>query len=196
MTDEEKRARKRETCKRWLERNPNYRKEWRLKNLDKVRTWSRKAAARWRERHPDYGKEYYRKNAAWISEKTRAAKKANPEKFKERDRRYWKSAKGRAGYLLLAAKQRSKNVTITRAWIQERLDRGYCEVTGLPFVIDANAIANPWSPSLDQRIPGQGYTPENTQLVVWIYNVSKGSWTHSDVLTLADALLTIKEIAA
>lgn len=197
MTEEERKERKREARRRWAEKNPDYSRKWRQKNLDKVRAWSRKAARVWRERHPDYAKTYYRENAVLIAEKTRKAKQANPEKFRARDRRYWSSPKGRAGFLLMSAKQRSKNVTITKQWIQERLDRGYCEVTGLPFVLTSNKIKNPWSPSLDQIRPGQGYTLENTQLVVWIYNVAKGSWAHEDVLTLANALTRLKnEMAA
>jgi hypothetical protein len=181
----------------WLANNPDYYRRWREQNLEKCRERSRVSVQKWRERNPGYSKKYYKENAARIADKTRAAKKANPEKFRERDRRYWKSAKGRAGYLLLSAKQRSKNVTITRQWIQERLDHGFCEVTGLPFIVVSDAIKNPWSPSLDQIKPGQGYTPENTQLVVWIYNVAKGSWAHGDVLTLAESILRLeKEVAA
>lgn len=127
-----------------------------------------------------------------IADKAKRKKQANPEIFRERSRRYWNSPKGRAGFLLRAAKDRTENVTITKAWIQERLDRGHCEVTGLPFVLTANKIANPWSPSLDQIVPGQGYTPENTQVVVWIYNVAKGSWKHEDVLSMANALLGLE----
>lgn len=195
MTEEEKKARKREIRKRWLERNPEWARQYRLKNIDKIRARSRRVAKKWRERHPDHAKNYYRDNREEIARKTREAKQANPEKFRERDRRYYKSPKGRASFLVQSAKQRSKNVTIDRHWVQERLNRGYCEVTGLPFIVDCNAIKNPWAPSLDQIRPGQGYTPENTQVVVWIYNVAKGSWAHGDVLKLANALLRLKDQA-
>lgn len=188
-----KAEKQKEATKRWLAEHPEYRRQWREKNLEKCRERSRIAARKWRERHPDYAKEYYRRNARIIAVKTLNAKRADPEKFREKNRRYWTSPKGRAGFLLRCAKDRSANVTITKQWIQERLDRGCCEVTGLPFVLTANKIANPWSPSLDQIIPGKGYTPENTQLVVWIYNVAKGSWVHEDVLVFADALLRVKE---
>lgn len=193
MTDEEKKQRRKETRKRWLERNPDYPRQYRLRNIERVRERARAAARKWRETHPDCYKEYYRKNAALIAEKTRAAKLANPQKFRERDRRYWGSPKGRAGFLLGSAKQRCKNVTITKQWIQERIDRGYCAVTGIPFTLTSNKIKNPWSPSLDRKIPGQGYTPENTQLVVWIYNVSKGSWGHEDVMVMVEALAALNE---
>lgn len=188
-----KTEKQKEASKRWFAEHPEYRRQWREKNLEKCRERSRIAARKWRERHPERKKEYYRKNALLIAEKTRADKAANPAKYRDRNRQYWTSPKGRAGFLLRCAKDRSANVTITKQWIQERLDRGCCEVTGLPFVLTANKIANPWSPSLDQIIPGKGYTPENTQVVVWVYNVAKGSWVHEDVLVFANALLRVKE---
>jgi hypothetical protein len=160
----------------------------------------REAQKRWRNRNPDAAKAYYRKNSSEIARKARAAKDANPDMFRLRNRRYWSSPKGRAGYLLRSAKQRCENVTITRQWIQERLDRGVCEVTGLPLISlgPGDAIKNPWAPSLDRRVSGMGYTPENTRVVVWIYNVAKGSWKHEDILVMAQALLNaqLKEEAA
>ena len=194
MNSEKKKA----TTKKWFEANPEYAKEWREKNLEKCRERSRLAARRWRERHPEYAKKYYKENAEWIAAKSKAAKKANPEKFRERERRYWNSPKGRAGYLLINAKYRCKNVTITKQWIQERLDRGVCEVTGLPFIYDSSGqnLKNPWSPSLDRKVSGLGYTLENTQLVVWIYNVAKGSWKHEDVEILANAIMERRKAKA
>lgn len=177
----------------WEARNPDYRRQYREKNLEKVRERCKEGARRYRQRNPDKAKEYYRKNTTLIAEKTRADKLANPDKYRIKSQRYWASVKGRANYMLRAAKNRHETVTITREWIQERLDRGVCEVTGLPFVIESrlvkSAIREPWSPSLDKKDPLQGYTPENTQVVVWAYNTAKGSWKHEDVLTMARALL-------
>lgn len=177
----------------WLAKNPDYYRRWREQNLEKCRERSRVSVRKWRQRNTEYSKKYYRENATWIAEKTRIAKRLNPEKFKERSFNYWRSPKGRARYLLRGAKQRSSNVTITREWIQERIDKGYCEVTGLPFVLTWESIKNPWAPSIDQVRPGQGYTPENTKVVVWIYNVAKGSWAHEDVLTLAESLIRLRQ---
>jgi hypothetical protein len=103
----------------------------------------------------------------------------------------------RSGSLLAHATTRAKKhdlpITITRAWILERLDAGTCEATGLPFDTRPNEEGGGWvrrsfCPSLDRIDPAQGYTPENTQVVCWIYNAAKGTNGHEDVLILAEAL--------
>lgn len=90
------------------------------------------------------------------------------------------------GMAKLRAKYKELPFTITREWFDEKIDNGKCEVTGLDFVLEQN---NPLSPSIDQRVPGLGYTPENTQVVVRIYNTAKNEWSHRDVLVLAEALM-------
>ena len=35
---------------------------------------------------------------------------------------------------------------------------------------------NPWKPSLDQILPGAGYTKENVRVVSYIYNLAKLEW--------------------
>lgn len=110
---------------------------------------------------------------------------------KNRDRSsYRRSPTGLAADLIYGPKRRSEKVTITTTWIAKRLKRGMCEVTGLPLDLSQpNGERGPFSPSLDQKIPGGGYTIENTQVVCWIYNSAKGSWSHDDVIKLARAVL-------
>jgi hypothetical protein len=73
----------------------------------------------------------------------------------------------------------------------------HCEVTGLPFECrNEGKNKSPFSPSVDQRIPGQGYTPDNCQLVVHIYNIAKGACTHDDVVRMAKALLEVADARA
>lgn len=67
----------------------------------------------------------------------------------------------------------------------ERLERGVCEVSGLPFSFQAGS---PFVPSLDRRDNALGYTSENTQLVVFLYNTCKSAGTHDDVMRLCEAL--------
>jgi hypothetical protein len=46
---------------------------------------------------------------------------------------------------------------------------------GFPFLyIRLGERQNPYGPSLDQVVPGKGYTPENTQIVPLFWNVFKG----------------------
>lgn len=96
----------------------------------------------------------------------------------------------RANQLWHAAKHRKKHgVTIDTAWIEQRILRGVCEVSGLPLVMSQSG-REPFSPSLDRIDNSKGYTPENTKLVCWLYNRAKGHWTHEVIMQLAGALCT------
>jgi len=72
-------------------------------------------------------------------------------------------------------------------WIEEKILLGYCEVTSIPFDLTSQTSGtshtkNPWVPSLD-RIDSAGvYSKDNVQLVVYMYNVCKAEFSHSDVV--------------
>lgn len=102
---------------------------------------------------------------------------------------YRLTSNGRATHLLVAARRRvgSDKVTIKRETIITILENGYCQRTGLKF--DLETPHNSLSPSLDRTDPSKWYTPENTKVVVLIYNTAKGEWKHSDVLRLAISLV-------
>jgi hypothetical protein len=113
--------------------------------------------------------------------------KANPEEY-------------RAGTLLSAAQYRAgeKGIpcTITKDWITAKIKAGRCEATGVKFVVktyEAGAVGkkiNPNAPSLDQIIPGKGYTPENTQVVTDQYNKMKNDRTTEETYRLALAIVS------
>ena len=92
------------------------------------------------------------------------------------------------------AKKRSLEFNLTVDWLLERLARGVCEVTGLPFVPSIGtgqqrSFLNPWAPSLDRIENSRGYTTDNVQVVVSIYNIAKGEHTDADVFRMAEALV-------
>lgn len=62
-------------------------------------------------------------------------------------------------------------------------------MTGLNFDQNWFGPRRAFTPSLDRKDPALGYTEENSQMVVWIYNAAKGTGTHADVLALAAALV-------
>lgn len=83
--------------------------------------------------------------------------------------------------LFRAAKWRAKRdkipFTITLEWVREKLNALRCEVTGVHLRLSMHHGRGPagaYSPSLDQILPGKGYTPGNTRLVAWGYNALKG----------------------
>lgn len=104
--------------------------------------------------------------------------------------------KGRAGVMVSHARGRARKkgleFNLTSEWLSSHLEPGRCEVTGIPF--DLRATQNgggpgqPFTPSLDRIDPAKGYTPDNVQVVVWIYNAAKGIGTHEEVLVLVRAL--------
>ena len=72
------------------------------------------------------------------------------------------------------------------AWIAERLLAGKCEVTGIEFI--SGTLRDPWHPTIDRKDPVLGYTKDNCQMVVWLYNRAKGAGNADDVLKMAKAL--------
>jgi len=105
---------------------------------------------------------------------------------------YTSTVMGRSVQLFHSAKQRAKKnrlpFTITKQMVYDRLValNGIAEV--IPDSFDFTALGdgrqNPYAPSIDQKIPGQGYTPENFQIVVFWYNRVKGSSTDEEALTI------------
>ena len=82
-------------------------------------------------------------------------------------------------------------------WIEKKILFGHCEVTGIPFDLvsrttDTNHAKNPWVPSLD-RIDSAGvYFKDNVQLVVYMYNVCKAEFCHSDVVTFCHVVAAME----
>lgn len=82
-------------------------------------------------------------------------------------------------------------------WIEEKILFGYCEVTGIPFDLtsqtsDTSHAKNPWVPSID-RINSDGvYSKDNVQIVVYMYNVCKSEFLHSDVVKFCRAVATME----
>ena len=91
--------------------------------------------------------------------------------------------------LLARAKRQDCPVSVTAAWIFERMMAGRCEVTGLSLdLMGVDGPSGPFTPSID-RINGHlGYTEENSRIVVWIYNAAKGAFRDEHVRVMAAAI--------
>ena len=128
-------------------------------------------------------------------EKQRQYRRDRPALYRQLDRQRHAAADRRAYHLVRTARCRAAEkgwaFDLTPQWVQERLERGVCEVTGLPFDMplgDGTGRARAFGPSLDRQDNGRGYTTDNVKVVCWMYNAAKGVSTHSDVVKFAEAL--------
>ena len=128
-----------------------------------------------------------------INRAAREWRAANPERDKANRRAH--DLRHPESRMLANAKNRATskgwNFDLTPAWAQEKLQKGICEVTGIPFDFERGTVNahNPFRPSIDRRDTSLGYTQDNCQMVVVAYNQAKGTWSHEDVLKLARALI-------
>ena len=81
--------------------------------------------------------------------------------------------------LLAGARSRAKRsgleFDLDIEWLNEKLSRGICEITNIKFdFIKKEGDRRPFVPSLDRRDSSKGYTKENTDVVIWWYNMAKG----------------------
>lgn len=113
----------------------------------------------------------------------------------EQAKQYWHKYKltpiGRALALVRYARMRAKRngdaCTITYEHVLPALERGTCDVTGLPFEMNApRQMAD--SPSIDRIDPDKGYTPQNIQVVLWAYNSMRGNWGDAKLRQIIKAM--------
>jgi hypothetical protein len=110
--------------------------------------------------------------------------------------KYYTTTNGRASFLLCNARKRAAKAkvkcSITQAWIEEKLKKGVCEVTGIPLELHINggkgSRSNSFSPSLDRISQTGDYSPENVRLTCWIYNRARGAFPDGDFERMLEAL--------
>lgn len=135
------------------------------------------------EKRQAYAETFYAKNKdRWIGYRETQKHKENTDTWV------------RAGRMLIWIRKRAAEkqyeFDLTREWIEQRLVRGTCEVTGLTFDLgrDTAQRFNPWCPSIDRIDSSKGYTQGNCRAVVWIYNMAKSEWSDEVVMRFAKAL--------
>jgi hypothetical protein len=104
------------------------------------------------------------------------------ENHTNKKQKYWSSPIGRANQLLRAAGTRARDCgvdfTLNLEWALKKL-KGNCEMTGLPFDLESGGKKgkyNPYAPSIDRKIPGSHYTPENCRMVLIAINIAVNAW--------------------
>jgi hypothetical protein len=122
--------------------------------------------------------------------------------LRARDREYQRQyrKRNRARDLVRHAKFRagkqgvSFDLTSHLQELQERIDRGACELSGLPFNFDGGRTWD--SPSLDRIDPGGGYLYRNIRVVCHAVNSAMGDWGEQKMLEIARAILNRRREAS
>jgi len=106
------------------------------------------------------------------------------------------SRRARAHRLITHAKSRAKkkrikfNLDVNE--IEDKLNFGLCEKTGIPFDFSANGkkgTRSIYTPTIDRINPSMGYTSANTQVVIMAYNGLKSTGTDFQAVQVARAIV-------
>lgn len=178
------------------------------------REYDRKYRAANSERERERGARYYAENRGRIIERALKHHVANRERKleqmrtygaklysdpeyreieRERGREYAATPDGRAGRLLRAAERRAKKKSLPfnlydyKQRIADILRDGACHYSGLPFNMHGGLTWD--SPSLDQVEAGAGYTWDNTRVVLNCLNAAKGTSTLENLVFVAQKLV-------
>jgi hypothetical protein len=92
------------------------------------------------------------------------------------------------------AKKRGLPCDLDPQNIQDRIETGFCELTGIPFALDKPRSWN--APSLDRIDSTKGYTRENTRVVLYALNVMANTWGPGRILEIAAAIVKRRKIAS
>ena len=106
------------------------------------------------------------------------------------------TALSRAKLLLNGAKTRAKKskalCLIDAQWIQERIENGFCELTGIAFQLESSPkyVTNPYGPSVDRIDPkNKNYTKDNCRLILSFANRALNECVQEDALPILEAMV-------
>lgn len=122
----------------------------------------------------------------------RAREKKYAETRKKWHNQYRLTTKGRAAHLLASAKARAQKkglaFDLDLEWIIERMEKP-CPKTGVEFRLVVGSGRHWNAPSLDRIDNTKGYTKDNCQIVIDMYNICKSNYHENQVLEFAKAVL-------
>ena len=145
----------------------------------------------WRKRNPDYHRQYNRDRK---SGKTgRQPKGWGNYKADTKDSRCWAVAAGMHLGTKHRAKRRGWDFDLPKEWFAGKIRAGFCELSGLPFVLERNS---PYLPSIDRIDSDKHYTPDNCRIILLILNLAKRDWAEEEFtqafLSAADGIRRAK----
>lgn len=191
------RERIREMARAWNARNPEKIKEYKKREYQRHREEIRQRNKAYYEANRDrliqQQRQWYKDNASRIRENTNAWRKANRtivRMWTEKNRK-----KRRAAYMLYgvrkSAKEKNLPFDLTIEWLDERLKFGLCELSGLPFDMEAKRGAN--SPSVDKIDPSKGYVQANCRVILWSLNRAKSNYSEEYFISIMEAVVNRKK---
>lgn len=159
---------------------------WKLANRDRVLEHGR----RYREKNRDKILAYTEAHREARNLAQKQKRWANPEEYyrKRREKRQSQieivRARERADRLkkpaywhLKGVRKRARTAKmecdLDVAWVQQRLDAGVCELSGIPFDFHKGwgfAMMRPNGPSIDRKDPKGPYTKANCRMILWWLN--------------------------
>ena len=144
-----------------------------------------------RDRFAGYNAKWYRKNRQQRIDHANAWREANPG---FRSSVVGSPERIRANVvtnLLNNAQNRSRKngwkCGIDRGWIQDRVDAGRCQLTGIPFRYDPGS---PYRPSVDRIDSAKPYEPGNCRMVLVFINWAKHAYAED---VFQEVLLSVAE---
>jgi hypothetical protein len=93
-----------------------------------------------------------------------------------------------------SAKKRNLAFDLSEEWFRQKLEKGICEITGLPikpkmYVAGEVGKRSYYSPSIDRIDNAVGYLESNCRIVCWGLNMAKSKYTDRDLNALSLALV-------
>jgi uncharacterized CHY-type Zn-finger protein len=114
--------------------------------------------------------------------------------------RYRATLPARISAMLAGAKKRASRdkvlFTLTEDWVKSRL-HGKCELTSIPFDLEIGGRRgkfNPYSPSIDRKIPGADYTPQNCRMILTALNIGINYWGEEIYRNIAKSYLRQRRV--
>jgi len=100
--------------------------------------------------------------------------------------------KHRTIHLLQASRYRARQNRLPHEldedWLRAILERGKCEVTGIPFAQKIQSPPHRYCPSIDRIDPVLGYTKDNSRVVCLMVNEIKRDYMDDEIVSVGEAL--------
>lgn len=95
------------------------------------------------------------------------------------------------------ARKKNLKFNLTFEWLWDKWKSGICDKTYMPFCFYLTPLEdrkpgeqfNPWAPSIDRVDSSKGYTQDNCNVVIWMYNSCKQVFDHDDVVRFANQVV-------